>query len=360
MHSQDLDSHHGHATNHTSDEFPSRGVLIGWMLAFVLVGFTIFISNLGTILTFYKKKPLRRRGVYCLINLAVADMIHGFFSMLWFSIYLDYISIDFLPFKLTDNGIKLLAGLVNTCTLVNSLFCLLLVSLDRFYATFFPFAYRSTSVRAYWKVFAVTWSSAFLFSTVPAGFLEFNVYSHDLWFDNLHVVCLLCLSIIILAYIATFTKIRWQNRSQTQQNQPEEAVQKRERQEKHLAMTLLIVTALSLLTWLPFIINHEVDIAVNISSGPGKHHLELSTEFIQLLNSLVNPVVYLFRLKEYRRYMFQLLMCAKPTVVQNHDNGNGEYCTRRRTANDRPSAIADMVIAIEPERKHSVELASVH
>jgi len=292
--------------NHPED-LPSRNALIAWLTIFVAVSFLIFASNLATIVTYYRNKPLRRRGVYCLINLAVADMFHGFFSMLWFIFYLDYIGIDSLPVKLSDRGLNLVVGLVNTSTLVLSLFCLLLVSLDRVYATFFPFAYRAASVRKYMRVFAITWGLSFLFSLIPSFFLTWDIYSHDLWFDNLDVICILSLVIIIGAYTAIFVKIRMQNQ-QHQQHQLQESIRRRrERQEKHLAITLLIVTILSLITWLPFIINHEVDIASRIPPGPARYHIELLTELIQLSNSLVNPIVYLFRMKDYRKALFQFL-----------------------------------------------------
>lgn len=331
MHSQGLDSHHDdHDSDNenTHDDMPTRNALIGWLFAYVIISLIIFVSNLATILTFYKKKRLRRRGVYCLVNLAVADMIHGFFSMCWFTMYLDYIGIDFLPFKLIDSGLKLAAGLVNTSTLVLSLLCLVLVSLDRVYATFYPFSYRSIRLRTYIFAFAITWATAFLLAMVPSFFLEFNIYSHDLWFDKLHFVCLTSLAVIIAAYIATFFKIRLQNLS-NQKHTLAEAVQRRQQQERHLAITLLIVTMLSLTTWLPFIINHEVDIVSRLPPGPGRHYLELSTELIQLTNSLVNPVVYLFRLKEFRKALLQQFFGKCSNQVEHFDNGIHGYCVRR-------------------------------
>ncbi|KAK3740100.1 hypothetical protein QZH41_002816 [Actinostola sp. cb2023] len=305
--------------NHPED-LPSRNALIAWLTIFVAVSFLIFASNLATIVTYYRNKPLRRRGVYCLINLAVADMFHGLLSMLWFIFDLDYIGIDFLPVKLSDRGLNLVVGLINTNTLVLSLFCLLLVSLDRVYATFFPFAaYSAASVKKYMTVFAITWGLSFLFSLIPSFFLTWDIYNHDLWFDNLELVCILSLVIIIVAYIAIFVKIRMQNQ-QLQQHQLQESIQRRERQEKHLAITLLIATILSLITWLPFIINHEVDIASRMPPGPARFHIELLTELIQLTNSLVNPIVYLFRMKEYRKALFQFLFKCSSSPIGNHSN----------------------------------------
>ncbi|KAK3727945.1 hypothetical protein QZH41_004889 [Actinostola sp. cb2023] len=100
--------------NRHPEDLSSRNALIAWLTTFVAVSFLIFASNLATIITYYRNKRLRRRGVYCLINLAVADMFHGFFSMLWFIFDLDYIGIDFLPVKLSDRGLNLVVGLVNT------------------------------------------------------------------------------------------------------------------------------------------------------------------------------------------------------------------------------------------------------
>lgn len=331
---------------------PTRNTLIVWLTVFVVVSFLAFMSNLGTILTFYKKKALRRRGVYCLINLAVADMIHGFFSMLWFLIYLDYIGIDFLPFKLTDSGLRITAGIINTCTLVLSLFCLLLVSLDRVYATFYPFHYRTTSVKCCLRVFAMTWVASFIIAVIPAFYVEYRIYSHDLWYDNLNFVCLLCLGLNILAYVATFLKIRKQNRDyQQNQGQGVQSIQRRERQERHLAVTLLIVTILSLITWLPFIINHEVQMASKEPTPPNqKYYIELITEVIQLCNSLINSIVYFFRIKDYRKALLEIFL-PKCFAVEGENVNNIHLNVMKRRYSVHVNGICTPRVDVKGTRK---------
>lgn len=76
-------------------------------------------------------------------------------------------------------------------------------------------------------------------------------------------------------------------------------------------MTLFIVTVLSLLTWLPIIIRHELQ---HTFSTPGitQSNAELLTELLQLTNSLINPIVYVFRMKEFREALWHVLFrCSR-------------------------------------------------
>ena len=297
-------------TNRQSIVDPSKGTLTAWLIIFGLMSFAIFASNLATIVTFLINRHLRRHSVYCLINLATADMIHGLCSIFWYFLYLDHLGLDILSIKLRHRGMNLAAGLVNTSTLVLSLVSLLLVSLDRVFATFFPFTHRSTTSKTYAKVFVLTWCLALLLSAIPSLVVEWNIYGHDIWFENLDFLCILALVTIMLAYTAIFVKIRQQNNLHQRHRQA--SIQRTQKQEKQLAMTLFIATVLSLMTWLPFIINHEFELSSSLPPGPVQHNFELLTELIQLTNSLINPIVYIFRMKEFREALLQLLFkCSR-------------------------------------------------
>ncbi|XP_020911063.1 adenosine receptor A2a-like [Exaiptasia diaphana] len=206
-------------------------------------------------------------------------------------------------FSLNDDKMKLAPGLVNTSTLVLSLVSLLLVSLDRVAATFYPFAHRAAGSALYIKVFALTWCIALVIAFLPVFITEWKIYGHDVWFRTLDFLCILCLIVIMLSYTAIFIKIRLKNKKHRQHEQ-ELSTRRRQKREKHLAMTLFIVTVLSLMTWLPFIINHEIELVASLPPGPAQHNIELLTEIVQLTNSLINPIVYVFRMKEFREALF--------------------------------------------------------
>lgn len=299
-------------SNQTSTETPyMKDLLSIWLVAFLVVSFLIFASNLATISTFLINRHLRRHSVFCLLNLAIADMVHGLCSIFWYLVYLDWLGMDLFSFSLNDDGMNVAAGLVNTSTLVLSLASLLLVSLDRVVATFYPFTHRAATSKIYIKVFAVTWGLALVVAFLPVFITEWTIYGHDVWFRTLDFLCILCLIVIILSYTAIFIKIRLKN-NQHRQHEQEMSIRRRQKREKHLAMTLFIVTILSLMTWLPFIINHEIELVASLTPGPAQHNIELLVEIVQLTNSLINPIVYVFRMKEFREALVHLLLrCSR-------------------------------------------------
>jgi hypothetical protein len=110
--------------------------------------------------------------MYCLINLAVADMLFGVFRTTDNATNIVYILVP----NYHDRILKIVVYINFTygTTLITSLFSLVLVSLERVYATFFPFRHRTTRLRMYISVFAITWllplplSITLLFSTLDA------------------------------------------------------------------------------------------------------------------------------------------------------------------------------------------------
>ena len=82
--------------------------------------------------------------------------------------------------------------------------------------------------------------------------------------------------------------------------------------EVKLAKTLLLITGASLFTWLPFqIVNFlfELDVHIVIS-----HNVWFMTRFIikflQFSNSLVNAIIYAFRIPEFKNALLKTFRCC--------------------------------------------------
>ena len=86
----------------------------------------------------------------------------------------------------------------------------------------------------------------------------------------------------------------------------------RYKRNKELAKTLFIVTLLSLITWLPFTVVHNLQFTLkgNVAIGPVFGDV---TQFLQLSNSFINPVVYCFRMPLYRRALREIFTLKKAT-----------------------------------------------
>ena len=79
-------------------------------------------------------------------------------------------------------------------------------------------------------------------------------------------------------------------------------------EEKKLTKTLFIVTVVSLLLTLPYII-FELCIILQLYIFPMRFQLFFSFNFMFYANSLVNPVLYTFRMPEFKRALLSFLPC---------------------------------------------------
>lgn len=182
---------------------------------------------------------------------------------------------------------------------------MVLVSLGRVYATFFPFRHRIIRLRTYIFVFAITWISplpVYFYKFVPRQVLT-----------NICILFLISLIIIIISYTSIFIKVKRHDQVVHQHQHLQVEVQRIQRRERELAKTLFIVTVISLLTWLPYIIMYILPQRIY-------HDIPFNVRFllawIQPVNSLVNPILYVLRLKDFRKAFFKLLTkCSSVRAV---------------------------------------------
>ncbi|XP_031567181.1 adenosine receptor A3-like [Actinia tenebrosa] len=276
---------------------------IFWIILYAILGFLIITSNLASITTFVINRHLRRHSVYCLINLAVADMTYGGFATAY---QICFIGFFFLGYNLDLDlvfGTILVAGTAHV--LFTCLLSLVLVSLERVYATFFPFRHRIIRLRTYIFLFFITW-----ISPLPVYFYK---YVPREVMTNICIIFLISLIIIIVSYASIFVKVKRQDQLVHQHNHLQADIHRIQRRERELAKTLFIVTVISLLTWLPYIIMYILPQRIY-------HDLPFNVRFlfawIQPVNSLVNPMLYVLRLKDFRKAFFQLLTkCSSVRAV---------------------------------------------
>lgn len=282
---------------------------IQWITGFAGVGILIVVLNLATIFTFAKNSHLRRRSVYCLINLAAADMMYGGFgSAEWFCYFSQYLSNSAFDFN-----VFLGLNIVAILSLIASVMSLAVVSMERVFATFFPFRHRASGLTMYTGTFAVVWVLALIVSLlcnlVPRTRPEFKGAVTLYW-----IFLLASVAVILLSYLSIFIKVKYHDRQQNclQRLQQFSIQVQRQRRERNLAITLFIMTIISLLTWLPYlsvrVLYLQYSIYEILRICPNTFALVL---LIQFTNSLINPCVYLIRMKDFRKELFSLLCPCK-------------------------------------------------
>ena len=266
---------------------------IPWMTVGLAESVAIVTLNLCTIIVFVKNRNLRKRSTYLVIHLAVIDMFIGgvvvfelfhFFGVscnLWLGHLIDYWTATF---------IEVLVRLFPIGSLTN----ITIIALERVHATFFPFRHRVLKIWVYGLIIAVVWVASGL---VSVSYLLFEKERYDIYSCFTYIS--ICLLIICISYTSIVIKVRCGAQPQ------HHGAASRERK---LTMTLLIVTVVSLLLYLPYVVRTLV-IYVSKSEPVWSEPIHLHYALLSLFfaNSLVNPILYAIRMPEYRSAFLALL-----------------------------------------------------
>ena len=278
----------------------SSSECITWFAVVLVVSVAIVTVNLLSIILFIKNSDLRTRGMYLVINLTVANTLVGVIS-----------SLQFLSFSSTKcknaNNLNvrfnweryMITSFLFHWFPLTSLTNITVISLDRMHATFRPFRHRVIKKWVYGVTICVVWVLAGMISTAIMMLLLFDK-------ESLRLQCLsqsyslLCLFVICACYASIIVKICCGARPQHHGAA---------RRQRKLTVTLLIMTIVSLLLWLPFavatFVYHATD---SIRSLSYTKITRLNTSLLLLFctNSFVNPVIYTIRMPEFRKALLLL------------------------------------------------------
>ena len=262
---------------------------IPWMTIGLAESVAIVTLNLCTIIVFIRNRNLRKRSTYLMINLAVIDMFVGgvvgyqlFYwpgedCNLWKGQSIEYGAFIFR--EVLRNGLP-----------YGSLTNITIIALERVHATFLPFRHRALKKWVYGLTIAVVWVTSGLTSVfyILLSLFEELQYAYYLEVTFLSI----CLLIICVCYTSIVIKVRYGAQPQ------HHGAASRERK---LTMALLIVTVVSLLLCLPYVVYFFV--SFNSKSEMFwslQFHLGYTMVFLLFANSLVNPILYAIRMPEYR------------------------------------------------------------
>ena len=259
---------------------------IHWMIVGLAETVAIVTLNLCTIIVFMRNRNLRKRSLYLVINLAVIDMFVG--GMAVFVLFYETgVFCNLWERYLTEYGtyIFILTTLLRLFP-IGSLTNITTIALERVHATFLPLRHRVLKKWVYGLIIGVVWVTSGLASvtyTLLALFEEIQYLAYiGFTFSSI------CLLIICVSYMSIVIKVRCGAQPQ------HHGAASRERK---LTMTLLIVTVVSLLFYLPLAF---LFVFFMSKSGKVSIHLFWTVVFLFFANSLVNPILYAIRMPEYR------------------------------------------------------------
>ena len=306
--------------NETSFPRLSSSECIVWLTVFMTESVAIVTLNIVTIIVFIKNRGLRKRSMYLVINLAVADMFVGGYTEVIIFFHNRYgFLCNFRQYHLSYLGLwqSVIYAVLNTFMLT-SIANLAAISLERLHATFRPFKHRLVKKRVFGRAVALIWVTAGLYSVAVEVIWKLGdqnqVYYLIVSYYSLFSICLF---FIFVSYVSIAVKINYGARPQHHGAAS---------REKTLTKTLFIMTVVSLMLWLPHVILLYLswlgDSSVTSLSLSTTFHLENASYFLYFANSLVNPILYTFRMPEFKRALVSLLRCrSQPATVQDFPLG---------------------------------------
>ena len=259
---------------------------IAWSAVHIIEYVAIVTLNIVTIIAFMKNCNLRKRSTYLLLNLAVVDMLVGFMSS--FTVYELGIYCEFWK-----NSLRLLEDCIlralRSCFTISSLVNITIISVERLHATVCPFRHRFVKKRIYLIIVVASYLIAALVSIVSFGIPL--IYSFEKPYNVATSFIAVCIVVIFFSYSLILIKVKCSR-------QPRHHVVPGK--ERKLTVTLFIVTFVSLMMWLPFVVQSFLWYTTKIFSSYPSH----LTCFIYILlgaNSLVNPLLYAIRIQDFKR-----------------------------------------------------------
>ena len=275
----------------------SRSEGIAFCMAFLVESLTILIMNVITVVVFTRTRALRKRKLYLMINLTVSDFLVGAVAA---PIWVHYLGLDF-KLWMTNHRTYHITESFGQLTTFASLINLMMVSLERMYATLWPLKHRVLGRRSYYVLIGLSWTLSifpFLLNMADRHALIAVESFLAVW---LSFTCC-ALLVISISYVSIWIKIKFGQHPQRHVTTA---------QDRKLTVSLFLVTAVSLVTWLPtkiIYIAYWFDLSsVNALSYNTYSRMHYFATLLFFANSLVNPIIYSFRMPHFRQAAVRLV-----------------------------------------------------
>ena len=208
--------------------------------------------------------------------------------------------------------------LADVFTGTTSIYTLAVISLERMSAVGWPLRHRALNYRVYICAISIPWIIAVIFTTLVV-LRTLNMIGREHFFYYLVLIPGIPLITICVANFVIWKKQKTPFRDQNHI-----------KREVKLAKTLVLITGTSLFTWLPFQI---LNILFALKVTQNFQLIELTVfiiKFLQFSNSLVNVIIYPFRIPEFKRTLFQILnFCVIPfgrlSIAVSPSAGTGSF-----------------------------------
>ena len=296
----------------TSQEISGKYTLsegVPWLVVYICEAVLILTGNSITVYIFWNIRKRVKRTSYLLINLAVADALVGIAItlFLWEAIA-DILDHD----RDVNHRAVTTATMVDLIGTTSSVLSMAFISLERMLAILWPFRHRLLNAWYYHFSIGFIWlvSALNMFSNLH---LDPDTTKADNAYSILTATTYISSVVIIVCAYA----IIWISMIRNQI--PSDAHNQRQmKQSRKLTKTLCLVTVLSVITCLPY--------GISIAFQDFLQHLysfrAQITVALQYANSFLNPVVYCFKMPEFKASLRNLFCRCRLLELRSFNTEN--------------------------------------
>lgn len=364
-------------TSHSSDnnshlEYQMDPEWIGILEAVILfcIMLLAIVGNVLVIAVVYRQRELRRTETHIfIVNLSITDISVALLCM---------------PFSIItavtqnwifSNALCQLNGFLNVFFLLTSILTLTAISIHKYVGVVQPtkrkiFTRNKTIIAVLW-----VWFQAFLTALTPI--LGWNMYEYipgrtqcsvKVPRDNKVRELTNCLFIIVsgfviplgimnFSYLKIFQTVKVHTKRVRSHSFGED--QSPFLNERRIIVTLFIILAVFLACWSPFSV---LTIYATLAGSELPRHFSVAAYWLGFLNSAMNPVIYAFRTKEFRRgyrQIFEIILpCCFGRVDSRDSDSIAVFRGRRSLKSDVQMTFKRRTQSHVSENGHSVRNGS--
>ena len=287
---------------------------ISFAVAFALMTIAGLFGNTLVILVVLKNKSMKTPVNYMLLNLAASDILVGVF----FGIQFIVTPVLAHPGGATGDLLCkfVTGGVPGWIGAVTSVFSLVAIAIERYFAVMFPHSLRGKLTSAKVLIFiVVSWLLALLWAGV--GFFitvydqEINACVHS-WpkeiYANIYTVGWLFVAGIVPLGIMgiLYSRVVYRLWFTKQENEATQTSLLRYR--RRVTRLVIAVTIVYALCWIPELIIYFLGFTGTITLT--QIHFNIASGLV-FLNSTVNPIVYSLQSSAFRRHYWNIICCDK-------------------------------------------------
>ena len=277
-----------------------------------LLSFLVILGNSLIIMVFTRNDKLRTATNMFFVSLAVSDFIVGAISIpCW--MYILLYDLNNTSQSAVNLQFRKVYKFLDVCSALTSIAHLTIISIERNIAISKPLRHRVMRRYHYYCAIAATWAYGLIIAGVFVS--DFKVAMWRRYKGLLSTIAgfFLPLLVIIFMYANIYKSVKLFNIRR--RSYSISSLQRKVHLERTTAKTVLIVTGLFVLSWLPFF-TLSVLFIFRPSYLPRGTNLMHLVDFVKLLhysNSAINPLVYTYRIAEVRSTLMRIIA---PCLVQ--------------------------------------------